>query len=128
MVTEWAAESLVFRAVADATRRAIVDLLQEGDLAVQEIAGRFLVSRPAISRHLRILREAGLVSETRKGRQRIYRLEATVLKPALVWLEDRVPISKRKSPPRQTPTQRTQRSQNAPEVSPAQSESNWKTW
>ena len=128
MVTEWAAESLVFRAVADATRRAIVDLLQEGDLAVQEIAGRFLVSRPAISRHLRILREAGVVSESRKGRQRIYRLEAAVLKPALVWLEDRVQFSKRKSPPRQTPTQRTQRSQNAPEVSPAQSESNWKTW
>ena len=63
------------KAVADATRRGILALLGRGQLSVQEIAESFPVSRPAISKHLRILREAGLVVERPVGRQRLYALE-----------------------------------------------------
>ena len=80
------AESLIFKAVADPTRRAIVDLLRVNSLPVQAITAHFSISRPAISRHLKILRQSGLVSEIRNGRQRIYALRAEVLKPALAWL------------------------------------------
>lgn len=92
------AESLVFRAVADPTRRSIVDLLRERPLPVQVITAQFSVSRPAISRHLKILRQAGLVSESRSGRQRIYGLEVEMLRPALDWMRagDVVPPKKAK--------------------------------
>jgi DNA-binding transcriptional ArsR family regulator len=59
----------VFGAIADPTRRDILDLLRRRDLAAGELAERFPISRPAISRHLRILRQAGLVRETRQVAQ-----------------------------------------------------------
>src|SRR6185503_20189927 len=64
-----AAHSDVFSAVADPTRRAILDRLRKGPSPVNELASGFRVSRPAISKHLRILRTARLVHEKRKGRK-----------------------------------------------------------
>jgi len=84
MVTQ---SSGVFAAVADPTRRAILDRLREGAQAVNEIAGQFAVSRPAISKHLRILLDAGLVMETREGRHRIYRLNPGPLREVDRWIE-----------------------------------------
>ncbi len=62
-------------ALGDATRRAIFERLQAGPLAVGEIAETLPVSRPAVSQHLRVLKEAGLVTERRDGTRRLYRLD-----------------------------------------------------
>jgi DNA-binding transcriptional ArsR family regulator len=78
----------VFRAVADPTRRAILDLLLDGERTVGEIAERFAVSRPAVSKHLRVLRGARLVRVTRDGRQRMCALDPTPLQAIDAWLDD----------------------------------------
>ena len=62
-------------ALGDSTRRAIFEMLRNGPLAVGEIAGELPVSRPAVSQHLRVLKEAGLVTERRDGTRRIYRVD-----------------------------------------------------
>ena len=62
-------------ALGDRTRRRIFELLRNGPLAVGEIADELPVSRPAVSQHLRVLREAGLVTERRNGTRRIYRVD-----------------------------------------------------
>ena len=62
-------------ALGDPTRRRIFELLQSGPRAVGELAGDLPVSRPAVSQHLRVLKEAGLVTERREGTRRIYRLD-----------------------------------------------------
>jgi DNA-binding transcriptional ArsR family regulator len=62
-------------ALADPTRRAIFERLGEGPLAVGELARDLPVSRPAVSQHLRVLKEAGLVTERRDGTRRLYRIE-----------------------------------------------------
>ena len=62
-------------ALGDASRRDILDVLAEGDRSVQEIAERLPISRPAVSRHLRVLKAAGLVAEEPVGARRIYHLE-----------------------------------------------------
>jgi DNA-binding transcriptional ArsR family regulator len=66
-------------ALGDGTRRAIYERLREGPKAVGELAGELPVSRPAVSQHLRVLKEAGLVSERKEGTKRIYRLDPTGL-------------------------------------------------
>jgi DNA-binding transcriptional ArsR family regulator len=76
----------VFQALADPTRRAILGLLRQGSQPVGSIARDFPISRPAISRHLRILREADLVTEIRVGRNRLYELNAGPLKDVDDWL------------------------------------------
>ncbi len=63
-----------FAALGDAHRRAIVELLASGDRSVQEIADELPISRPAVSRHLRLLKEAGLVTDQAMGTRRLYRL------------------------------------------------------
>ena len=82
-----------FRAISDPTRRAILDLLSERDLMVKEITARFRVSQPAVSRHLRVLREARLVREQRVGRARVYGLDPPLpnaMAPTLrAWVEAR---------------------------------------
>jgi DNA-binding transcriptional ArsR family regulator len=78
----------IFHAVADPTRRAILDRLRDGGKAVNEIAGRFEVSRPAISKHLRVLHEARLVTEVREGRNRIYKLNPEPLRELDRWLDE----------------------------------------
>lgn len=76
-----------FQALADPTRRAVLDLLRRGSQAAGEIAGAFPVSRPAISKHLRLLRRAHLVHEHREGRHRVYRLNPEPLRAVDSWLE-----------------------------------------
>ena len=77
----------VFHAVSDPTRRAILDRLRKGSAPVNELASGFRTSRPAISRHLRVLRSARLVRENRQGRQRIYQLEPDRIKEIAKWAE-----------------------------------------
>jgi DNA-binding transcriptional ArsR family regulator len=81
------AHSDVFNAVADPTRRAILDRLRRGSAPVNTLASGFRVSRPAISKHLRILRTARLVREKKEGRQRIYQLEPYRLEEVAKWTE-----------------------------------------
>lgn len=81
------AHSDVFRAIADPTRRAILDRLRRGPVAVNALAADFAQSRPAISKHLRILKHAALVAEEKRGRERLYRLEPAPLGAALSWIE-----------------------------------------
>jgi DNA-binding transcriptional ArsR family regulator len=76
----------IFGALADPTRRAVLDLLRVGSLPAGQIAQAFPVSRPAISKHLRLLRRAHLVSETRSSRNRVYSLNAVALKTVDTWL------------------------------------------
>jgi DNA-binding transcriptional ArsR family regulator len=77
----------VFRALADPTRRAMLDRLRERESSVGELAGPFAISQPAVSQHLKVLSEAGLVRARRDGRQRLYRLHAAPLRDMFVWLE-----------------------------------------
>src|SRR5262245_65352793 len=76
----------VFAALADPTRRAILARLTEGDANVSELAAPFRVSQPAISRHLKVLERAGLISRTRRRTARLSHLEAEPLRQATVWL------------------------------------------
>lgn len=80
------ADATVFRAIADPTRRAILDLLRDEPLSVQRIAADFRVSRPAISQHLKVLREARLVQERKEGRRRFYGLSPEPLAAVDRWL------------------------------------------
>ena len=63
-----------FEALGDANRRAIVELLRSGDRSVQQLADQLPISRPAVSRHLRVLKRAGLVTDRAEGTRRLYRL------------------------------------------------------
>ena len=74
-------------ALADPTRRELLALLAGGERAAGELAARFKVSRPAISRHLRVLREAGLVSARIDGKRRLYALDPGPLRELDDWLE-----------------------------------------
>ena len=77
-----------FGALADPTRRAVLDLLRRGSLPAGRIAEAFPVSRPAISKHLRLLRRARLVRERREGRRRLYQLNPGPLRAVDSWLND----------------------------------------
>lgn len=76
----------VFAALADPTRRAILGLLLEDDMAVSDVAAEFPVSLAAISRHLAVLRDAGLIRQTRQGRIIWCQLDLDALRPAAIWM------------------------------------------
>ncbi len=76
----------LFKALNDPTRREILDLLKEKDLTAGEIAEAFDITRPSISHHLDLLKQAGLVSTVRNGQFISYSLETTVLEEATQWL------------------------------------------
>lgn len=76
----------VFEALADPTRRRIVELLAGNERSAGELAGHFRVSRPAVSKHLRVLRDAGVVRVRGQAQKRIYRLEPRALGDAEGWL------------------------------------------
>jgi len=78
--------STVFGALADPTRRAILARLMDGDRTVAELNAPFAVSQPAISRHLKVLEEAGLISRRRRATARLSHLEAEPLRGATEWL------------------------------------------
>jgi DNA-binding transcriptional ArsR family regulator len=77
-----------FRAIADPTRREILNLLRDGPQAVGEIASNFRTSRPAISKHLRLLRSAGLVATEKAGAAHVCHLNAKPLRAIGTWLQD----------------------------------------
>ena len=74
-------------ALGDPTRRRIFELLQGGPRAVGELAGELPVSRPAVSQHLRVLKDAGLVTERRDGTRRIYRVDPSGLREIRDYFE-----------------------------------------
>jgi DNA-binding transcriptional ArsR family regulator len=76
----------VFGALADPTRRAILARLTEGDLTVAELARPFKVSQPAISKHLKVLEQAGLITRSRRATARLSHLRAAPLREATAWL------------------------------------------
>ena len=76
----------VFGALADPTRRAILARLADGDASVGQLAAPFSVSQPAISRHLKVLEGAGLISRRRRSTVRLSHLEAAPLRDATAWL------------------------------------------
>lgn|ERR1041384_1643661 len=76
-----------FSALADPTRRALLELLRSGSQPAGAIAEKFPISRPAISKHLRLLRQANLVREQRRGRHRFYQLNPGPLKAVDQWLD-----------------------------------------
>ncbi|MEX3942850.1 metalloregulator ArsR/SmtB family transcription factor [Paraburkholderia sp. BR10937] len=76
----------VFGAIANPTRRRILEMLRGGPRAAGEIASTFAVNRPAVSEHLQVLRLAGLVTEQASGRQRLYGLNAGRLRELAEWL------------------------------------------
>jgi DNA-binding transcriptional ArsR family regulator len=76
----------VASAIADPVRREILVLLRGGPQTAGAVAARFPISRPAVSRHLRVLREAGLVADTTEGRERVYRLDVAPLADLDAWL------------------------------------------
>jgi len=77
---------LLFGALADATRRGIVERLAAGEATVTELAAPFSISLPAISRHLKVLERASLITRNREGRWRHARLSPTSLAGAATWL------------------------------------------
>ncbi len=76
----------IFHAIADPTRRALLDRLRHGEQPVTQLAEPFAMSLPAISQHLQVLCDVGLVSQYRSGRQRIYRLNPDSLKQVSDWV------------------------------------------
>jgi DNA-binding transcriptional ArsR family regulator len=77
----------VFSALADPTRRAILALLLEDDMAVTDLADPFAMSLAAISKHLQVLAEAGLISQEKRGRVKWCKLEPDALREASVWMQ-----------------------------------------
>jgi DNA-binding transcriptional ArsR family regulator len=77
-----------FEALGDPHRRAILELLRDGDRSVQDVADHLPISRPAVSRHLRVLKEAGLVTDRSEGTRRLYRLEAEGAEVAARYLRE----------------------------------------
>ena len=88
MVTVKRKPEVVFRAIADPTRREILGLLRGGAQTVGELAGNFRMSRPAVSKHVRLLRAAGLVTARKDGAARVCELNAKPLRVVDAWLRD----------------------------------------
>lgn len=96
-------------AIADPVRREILLALRSEPLSAGAIAGRFPISRPAVSRHLRVLREAGVIRAEAVGRQRIYLLEPAPLAELARWLEQFAPVWEQRLDALETEVHRTRR-------------------
>ncbi|MEO9804009.1 MAG: metalloregulator ArsR/SmtB family transcription factor [Reichenbachiella sp.] len=77
----------VFQAIADPVRRDIIEMLAEEALTVNTVAEKFDVSRPAISKHLKILKECGIITIDKQGRERLCQIKPANLIPAFMWIE-----------------------------------------
>ena len=77
----------VFQAIADPVRRDIIELLSKETLSVNEVAEKFEISRPAISKHLKILNECGIIDFNQTGRERLCLIQAQKLVPAFLWIK-----------------------------------------
>src|ERR1700761_2954429 len=80
----------VFEALADPTRREIVSMLAAGERYAGDIAGRFEIAGPSVSRHLKVLRESGLIAYRQHAQARIYRLEQQKLSEARAWMDEQL--------------------------------------
>ena len=80
--------SEVMRALSDGTRREILGLLKEKPMSATEIVSHFSISAPAISKHLSVLKDAGLVRYRRENKFMVYELSASVLEEVILWLQD----------------------------------------
>ena len=80
------AQSKIFQALADNSRRAIFESLTRGEAAVKDLTARFDISQPAVSQHLAALREAGLVAGRKEGRNVYYRVEPKGIRPLIGWI------------------------------------------
>ena len=83
-------ENVVFRALADPTRRALLAMLSEAAQPVSALTAHFEMTQPAISQHLKVLKDAGLVTQRRDGRNQIYALDPEPLRHVADWLEQHV--------------------------------------
>lgn len=77
----------VFQAIADPTRRRIIDLVANDSMSLNAIAKKFHVSRPAISQHIKILIDCGIIEIEKKGRERFCKIQPRSLVPAFMWME-----------------------------------------
>ena len=77
----------VFQAIADPTRRQIIDLISNDSMTLNAIAEKFDISRPAISQHIKILTECGIIDIEKRGRERYCRIQPRSLIPAFLWIE-----------------------------------------
>jgi DNA-binding transcriptional ArsR family regulator len=82
----------VYEALADPTRRQIVSMLAQGERNAGDIAGRFDMAGPSVSRHLKVLRESGVVSYRQNAQARIYRLEPSALDEARQWMQAQLDV------------------------------------
>ncbi len=89
--------NILFRALNDATRREILELLKDGDMAAGDIADKFDMSKPSISHHLDLLRQADLVASVKKGQFVMYSLNLTVMDEIMVWFMQFKPETESKS-------------------------------
>lgn len=80
--------SRVFGALADPTRRAILARLRTGEASVAQLAEAFPISQPAVSKHLKVLEEAGLLTRSRRATARLSHLDASPMKDAVTWMAD----------------------------------------
>lgn len=81
-----AVETKIFQALADPSRRAIFESLTRSEAAVKDLTARFAISQPAVSQHLAVLKDAGLVISRREGRCVYYRVEPRGLQPLIDWI------------------------------------------
>lgn len=86
MTAPASAQAAVFRAIADPHRRTMLDALRHGERSVAALSEGFTISQPAVSQHLQVLREAGLVRVRKAGRQRFYSLDPGPLRAVSDWL------------------------------------------
>ena len=79
-------EQLVFRAIADPTRRSIMTMLADGERSLREISAEYEMTRPAVTKHLKILEQGGLIRVRTSGRERLHRLRPETLKTVADWV------------------------------------------
>jgi DNA-binding transcriptional ArsR family regulator len=115
--------SKTLRALSDPTRRSIVELLRSGDVAAGDLAAQLGMSRPAISKHLAVLRDAGLAVPQRRGRHQIYRLDAEPLGELREWLERHHPAAGSGTARRRRPAARP-----APAPEAEERDDGWRCW
>ena len=84
----------VYEALADPTRREIVSMLADGERSAGEISGRFAMAGPSVSRHLKVLRESGLISYRQQATSRFYRLEPEPLEQVRQWMDAQLDVVK----------------------------------
>lgn len=89
----------VFRALSDPTRREILRLLARGELAAGELSERFEMSKPSVSHHFAVLKDADLIRSRREGQRIVYSLNTTVIQDLLTWFWDAFPLGAKEVQP-----------------------------